>query len=73
MQKSYIRNYAEKFNLFYGHDKCYDQMGNLVMFSQGDGKYVLYRSGPKWVPAKQGDLLIAIMNNTPIHGEVANV
>ena len=65
--ENYIKKYANCFNLYYGENTCYNKQGEKVLFLNED-KTVSYRMDPlKWSKCKQGDLLVSIINNIPIH------
>ena len=64
---NYIREYAKYFDLLYGDFVCYNKYGDKVLYLNHD-KTVSYReSKEKWLLCKQGDLLVSIINNIPIH------
>ena len=68
MIQDYLRKYASTFGLLYGKQKCYDSMGNLVMSSLEEGRYINYLAEDNtWKVCKAGDLLVCVINDTPIH------
>ena len=66
MQKSYIENYANYYNLkksgtIYLNEK-YEHVMSVI-----DGKIFYKLTETKWNTCKSGDLLISIINNIPLH------
>jgi|ETN01SMinimDraft_1059929.scaffolds.fasta_scaffold69925_3 hypothetical protein len=68
MQKSYIENYANYYNLkksgtIYLNEK-YEHVMSVI-----DGKIFYKLTETKWNICKSGDLLISIINNIPLHNQ----
>lgn len=65
MQKSYIRKYADRFNLYTDGYSCWNIRGDKVLELQGNK--IFYRENyDTWKWGKEGDLLICIINNIPL-------
>ena len=68
MLPGYLKNYARHFNLSFKENRCYDQLGRLVLAETKDKKYVKYIDiNGNWQLCKQGDLVVSIINNLQLH------
>ena len=65
MQQSYIKQYVNHFNLVREGQKYYDLHGYHVLSIVNGGIQV--KTNNSWSLIKEGDLLISIINNIPIH------
>jgi hypothetical protein len=65
MQKNYIDEYAKQFKLFKTGNKLYTFEGKHVI-SIVD-KYVKYKVLDEWKSCRQGEIVVSIINNIPIH------
>ena len=66
MQKTYIKQYVRHFDLYQSGNKYYNKDAYHVLSIIDESVY--YRTGhSKWKTCKQGDLLVSIINNIPLH------
>ena len=66
MQKTYLNDYAQKFNLIKTGNAFINKQGDLVMSIVENVIY--YRvTDVDWKKCSEGDLVVAIINNIPIH------
>ena len=66
--KSYIDDYAKRFNLDTDGRTCWNSDGEVVL--ETDNAYVRYKNeNNEWRMCKQGDLFVCLFNDTPLHKE----
>ena len=66
MQQTYIKEYINHFGLYRSGNKYFDKNAYHVLSVVNEDIY--YRiSHNEWKTCKQGDLLVSIINNIPLH------
>ena len=66
MQKTYIKQYVKHFDLCRSGNKFYNKSAEHVLSVIEESIY--YRvTKNEWKSCKQGDLLVSIINNIPLH------
>ena len=66
MQKSYVKQYAEHFKLYRRENSYYNERGDLVLSILNE-QIFCRQNNVDWKPCKQGDLIVSIINNIPLH------
>mgnify|MGYP001293534542 CR=1 FL=1 len=65
MQKTYLRQYVNYFKLAQDGCKYYDMTGRHVL-SIVEG-IIHVKNKNNWSQCKEGDLIVSIVNNIPLH------
>jgi hypothetical protein len=66
MQKTYIKQYVRHFDLYQSGNKFYDKNAYHVLSVVNEN--IHYRVGhSEWKICNQGDLIVSIINNIPLH------